>query len=157
MQEIWKKFFSKNNLCLLLQFSMMAIEGFEVWKMIFILYTWKNGFVISSDILQRPTWTPTRVRRRTKRVLSSTPNGTHRKRRSNTRPPLRWISSGSRMMAPATIALPAVRFAFTRRNSVFPNWCRCSASLTKWWLHFSTACFTESRRWQTVANTAITS
>ena len=30
MERHRKKFFSKNNLCLLLQFSMMAIEGFEV-------------------------------------------------------------------------------------------------------------------------------
>ena len=39
----------------------------------------------------------------------------------NTRPPSRWILSGSRMRVPVTIALPAAQFAFTRRNSVFPN------------------------------------
>ena len=32
---------------------------------------------------------------------------------------------------PVTTALPAARFAFTRRNSVFPNSCRCSANLMK--------------------------
>lgn len=39
--------------------------------------------------------------------------------------------SGSRMRVPVTTALPAARFAFTRRNSVFPNSCRCSANLMK--------------------------
>lgn len=39
--------------------------------------------------------------------------------------------SGSRMSVPVTTALPAARFAFTRRNSVFPNSCRCSANLMK--------------------------
>ena len=29
------------------------------------------------------------------------------------------------------IALPAAQFAFTRRNSVFPNLCRCFANLMK--------------------------
>ena len=48
-----------------------------------------------------------------------------------TRPPSRWILSGSRMRVPVTTALPAARFAFTRRNSVFPNSCRCSANLMK--------------------------
>ena len=38
---------------------------------------------------------------------------------------------GSRMRVPVTTALPAARFAFTRRNSVFPNSCRCSANLMK--------------------------
>ena len=47
------------------------------------------------------------------------------------RPPSRWILSGSRMRVPVTTALPAARFAFTRRNSVFPNSCRCSANLMK--------------------------
>lgn len=42
-----------------------------------------------------------------------------------------WILSGSRMRVPVTTALPAARFAFTRRNSVFPNSCRCSANLMK--------------------------
>ena len=74
---------------------------------------------------------PTRARRRTKRALSNTPNGTRPKRKRNTRPPSRWILSGSRMRGPVTTALPAARFAFTRRNSVFPNSCRCSANLMK--------------------------
>ena len=38
---------------------------------------------------------------------------------------------GQRMRVPVTTALPAARFAFTRRNSVFPNSCRCSANLMK--------------------------
>ena len=42
---------------------------------------------------------------------------------------IKW--SGSRMRVPVTTALPAARFAFTRRNSVFPNSCRCSANLMK--------------------------
>lgn len=58
-------------------------------------------------------------------------NGTRPKRKRNTRPPSRWILSGSRMRVPVTTALPAARFAFTRRNSVFPNSCRCSANLMK--------------------------
>ena len=66
-----------------------------------------------------------------KRALSNTPNGTRPKRKRNTRPPSRWILSGSRMRVPVTTALPAARFAFTRRNSVFPNSCRCSAILMK--------------------------
>ena len=157
MQEIWKKFFSKNNSCLLLRFSMMAMEGYEIWKMIFILYAWQNGFTISSGILPKQTWIPVAARRKIKRVWSNMPSGIRPRKKSSIRPHSKWILSGSRMMAPAITALPAVPFVFIRKSWVFPNWCRCSASLTKWWLRFSMACFTESRRWQTVANTAITS
>ena len=154
MQEIWKKFFQKNNSCLLLQFSMIAMEGYEIWKMIFILYAWQNGFTISSGILPKQTWIPTAARRKIKRVWSNMPSGIRQKKKSSIRPHSKWILSGSRMMAPATTAALS---APIRKNSAFPSWCRCSANLTKWWLRFSTAYFTENRRWQTVANTAITS
>ena len=157
MQEIWKKFFQKNNSCLLLQFSMMATKGFEVWKMIFILYAWQNGFTISSGILPKQTWIPTAARRKIKRVWSNMPSGIRPRKKSSIRPHSKWILSGSRMMAPAITALPVAQSALIQRNSVFPSWCRCSASLTKWWLHFSTASCTESRRWRMAANTAITS
>ena len=61
------------------------------------------------------------VRRRTKRALSNTSSGIRPKRRRNTRPPSRWILSGSRMRAPATTASPAAPSVPMREISVFPN------------------------------------
>lgn len=50
-----------------------------------------------------------------------TPSGIRPKRRRNTRPHSRWISSGSRTRVPVTTALPAVQSVPMREISVFPN------------------------------------
>lgn len=48
-------------------------------------------------------------------------NGTRPKRKRNTRPPSRWISSGSRMRAHATTASPVVPSAFILKSWAFPS------------------------------------